>query len=208
MIGMKAGSKIDSKIAFLISFFPNKRIAITHLVKLLYALELKSIAEKKRRFSQLKFIHDHYGPNIPEIESILSSSFFEVQFDEDQKYYYSNFKSNTKETKFSTEEAKFIEEFALEFREYRFSGKGDPRNAGGLLGYAYNTEPFIETKFKEEINFEKYIGNSFIDKVLIKDKDFERYKTQALKLSEFITPLFTQEARNKMRTRLSKIKNK
>lgn len=203
---MDTQSNIDSKIALLISYFPNKRLAITHLVKLLYALELKSIATKNKRFSKLKFIHDHYGPNIPDLELVLSSSLFEQKYDDNQKYYYSSNKYLNPENNLSIEEVNFIDEFALEFKDYSFSGKDDPRNAGGLLGYAYNTEPFIESNFKEEINFEKYIGKPFIDKVLIRDKDFEKYKTQSNKLNDFIAPLFSEKAQYKMIERLNKLK--
>ena len=61
------------KIAFLIRRAWNSRISATHLVKILYAAELRWIARKQERFTNFEFIHDRYGPNIPEIREFLDS---------------------------------------------------------------------------------------------------------------------------------------
>ncbi|RHX77424.1 type II toxin-antitoxin system antitoxin SocA domain-containing protein [Leptospira yasudae] len=195
--------KVHAKIALLVQQSPERRILITHLVKLLYALELKSLAERNKRFTDVRFIHDHYGPNAPEVELILKDKALFKQEIENGRIYYS-VKTSKKDvvSKISIRDQNFINAFASEFYTYKFSDKADPHNAGGLLGYAYNTLPFIETKFKEEIRFENYFESPMIDKVLIKDKDFARYQEQAIKLSEEISPLFTTAGRDRLNERL------
>ncbi|EMY76085.1 PF13274 family protein [Leptospira weilii serovar Ranarum str. ICFT] len=193
----------SAKIALLVSHSPDGRILVTHLVKMLYALELKSLAEKEKRITNIRFIHDHYGPNVPEIELILNNDkLFKIETENGKTFYSVKKSLKELETQISSKDVQLISSFAKEFYLYKFSDKEDPHNAGGLLGYAYNTLPFIETKFKEEILFERYTSTPLIDKVLIKDKDFLRYQKQSNKLSEDISPLFTQAGRERLRARL------
>jgi hypothetical protein len=147
-------------IAYLLSKFEIKLESIV-LIKLVYLSEIEAIEKYKKRFTDLKFIHYKHGPYVVELH---------------------NSYENNKFTSFNT---KGIDTDLLAVVE-TIVDKWKPIIVGGgiqgLINKTYHTLPFQETSYSEEINFEKYIDNKYISKIVVKKKKYKTLSNPNIKL--------------------------
>ena len=155
---MNAESK--ELIAYLLSKFEIKLESIA-LIKLVYLCELEAIEKYGRRFTDIKFIHYKHGPYANELQNF---------------YERNKFSSLTTVRKDS--DLKVVIETIVEKWKPIIMGGG----IQGLINKTYHTLPFQETNYDEEINFENYIGNKYISKIVANKKQNKKLSNPNLKL--------------------------
>ena len=153
---------IESKelIAYLLSKFEIRLESIA-LIKLVYLCELEAIEKYGKRFTDLKFIHYKHGPYANEL----------------QNFYEKNKFSSFNTDKSDSELIMVIEAIVEKWKPIIMGG-----GIQGLINKTYHTLPFQETNYEEEINFEKYIGNKYISKIVVSKKQNRKLSNPNLKL--------------------------
>jgi len=139
-------------IAYLLSKFETNIEPIA-LIKLVYMGEIEAIEKFNKRFTDLKFIHYKHGPYANELQNSYENNEF------------SSFNVDGKDPDLLA----VVENIVAKWKPIVIGG-----GIQGLINKTYHTLPFQETSFNKEINFEKYIGNKYISKIVVKKK---RYKT-------------------------------
>jgi hypothetical protein len=143
-------------VNYLIHKFPE--IGKTILMKVVYIGEIMSIEENGERLTNTTFIHYDYGPFSTEVADIWNLS---------------NKNQKVSLTGISKKKINIINKLLEEITPYaQYNFKGSLFDS--LMNKAYKTRPFLETDFKEVINFEDYIGKPFISKVVINSKDYKK----------------------------------
>lgn len=153
-------SNDKEKIYYIIHQLNLQNKDITWINKILYACELKSIATFKRRFSDFSILHYEHGPFCPELYEI-------------KEHYRENNIGDTFEqvaNKLDDNEKILIDEIIT---KWKTRGLGSAKQRLGLMGYVYNTLPFVLTPFGKQIEFEKYFDDELIDDPLIKKKEYK-----------------------------------
>lgn len=152
----------------IITFFNGKLNTIA-LTKLLYLCELESITRFKERFSDFKFTHYKHGPaifNIYGFLTMLENSHI-LTIKEDQFVLDKDIEDKEKLEILHT-----VEEKWAYVKEGIGFGRLSTKNTKNLLRTVYSSEPFIDTRYSEEIKFENYIGKE-INKVLITPEEYK-----------------------------------
>ena len=127
-------------------------------MKVVYIGEIMSIEENGERLTDTTFIHYDYGPFSTEVADVWNLS---------------NKTQKVSLTGISQKKINIINKLLEEISPYaQYDFKGSLFDS--LMNKAYKTRPFLETNFKEVINFEGYIGKPFISKVVINSKDYKK----------------------------------
>jgi len=149
-------SASEKIVNYLICKFPE--IGKTAIIKVVYLGEIMSIEQNGERLTDATFIHYNHGPFSTEVADVW------------------NLSNKTQEadlTGISQNKIKIINNLLEEIAPYaRYRFKGSLLDS--LMNKVYKTRPFLETKFKDVIKFENYIGKSFISKVVINSKDYKK----------------------------------
>ena len=169
---------LESKkiVDYLIHKFPE--IGKTAIMKVVYLGEIMSIEENAERLTNATFIHYNYGPFSTEVADVWNSS------NKSQEISLTDIEQNKINIMNN-----LLEKIAP-YARYNFQGS----LFDSLMNKAYKTRPFLETNFSEVIKFEDYIGKSFISKVVINSKDYNKisnpdYKPRSSKAKEIIDDL-------------------
>ena len=147
-------------IAYLLSKFEIKLEPIV-LIKLVYLAELEAIQKYKKRFTNLEFIHYIHGP-----------------YDEELRDSYKNKKFNTFDIPNKDPDLLTVVDTIVKKWKPIIMGGG----IQGLINKTYHTLPLQETSYGEKIDFEKYIGNKYISKVVVSRKQYKKLSNPNLKL--------------------------
>ena len=163
-------------IDYLIHKFPE--IGKTIIMKVVYLGEIMSIEENGERLTNATFIHYDYGPFSKEVADVWNLS------NKSQKISLTGVSQN---------KINIINSLLKEIAPYaQYNFKGSLFDS--LMNKAYKTRPFLETKYKDVIKFEDYIGKSYISKIVINSKDYKKisnpdYKPKSSKAKKTIDDL-------------------
>lgn len=150
------------KIAYLLNSSQRKAQDYTHIVKLLYIAEIISIDKQKKRFTAFDFKHYKFGPMIENLDLIMN---FSGMFDKDSNgLYFSKCLVDDIIEKLSCFEKEILDAVIKKWDGIPVNTKKNG-NKSGLLGYIYNTIPFITTGYNEVIKFERFFSTPHISKI-------------------------------------------
>ena len=147
-------------IAYLLSKFEITLEPIV-VIKLVYLGELEAIEKYGKRFTDLKFIHYKHGPYANELHNAYENRRF------------SSFSIDGKDADLIA----VAEAIAEKWKPVIIGG-----GIQGLINKAYHTLPLQETSYNDEIDFEKYIGNKYISKIVIDKKLSKRLSNPNIRL--------------------------
>jgi uncharacterized phage-associated protein len=163
-------------ITYLIANF-NGKLGKTVLQKIVYLSELEAIEEYGKRFTDIEIKHYNYGPFAASLQPEVIEEHINCRYE--NKHYYTQEGPNKEGIdKDLLSIADTIIEKVRRYAEYDFSGKVFE----DFINKAYHTLPFQETPFGNEIKFEKYIGNKFINKMVVDNKTYKRLINPDIKL--------------------------
>ena len=154
-------SQSKDLVAYLLSKFEIHLEPII-LIKLIYLSELEAIEKYGKRFTNLTFIHYKHGPYSTELQNVYE---------------------NKELTSYSVDDKdpdllKVIETIVKKWKPI-VQGRGKQ----GLINKTYHTLPFQETSYNEEINFEQYINNKYISKIVVNKKKYKQLSNPNIKLN-------------------------
>ena len=147
-------------IAYLLSKFEIKLEPIV-LIKLVYLSELEALEKYGKRFTDLRFIHYKHGPYANELQNSYEKNGFD------------SLKTDCNDPDL----VNVAETIVNKWKPIVLGG-----GIQGLINKAYHTLPFQEASYGEEIDFEKYIGNKYISKIVVDKKQSRKLSNPNLRL--------------------------
>ena len=147
-------------VAYLLSKFETHLEPIA-LIKLVYLSELKAIEKYGKRFTNLTFIHYRHGPYSAELQSAYE---------------------NKELTSYSIDDKDPDLLNVLETILNKWKPIVQGGGIQGLINKTYHTLPFQETSYNEKIDFEKYINNKYISKIVVDKKKYKQLSNPNIKL--------------------------
>ena len=131
--------QLNDLIGYIVKHYPNPdQLSKARLNKVLYLIDWKSVLSNDRQMTDIKWIYNHYGPYVDEVEtSILLDDRFEI---ERTRNFYGNekniirVKENVEFNEPNKEEKKIIDFIIDKTNKYNFTD---------FINLVYSTYPII-----------------------------------------------------------------